>query len=394
MPDLRHSTHRPLTCQAGVLILAVMLLAGALGCHPAASSREYRTQPVRRLTLEAKVVANGTVTPVTTVLVGSQVSGMIKELFVDFNSPVKRGQMVARIDPSLFEAKVAQARAALHQARADVAKAQATLTLAAIELHRYQDLWQQNLVARDELDKARTTHDTARADVLSAQARVGQAEAALKDAETNLGYTRIISPVDGVVVSRNVDVGQTVAASFQTPTLFNIAQDLTQMQVETAVDEAEVGKVREGQDAPFTVDAYPDTVFAGKVIQARLAPTTVQNVVTYTVVVQANNPQLLLKPGMTATVRIMVARREGVLAVPNAALRFQPKEKDAAPPAAGPVVWRLGSKGKPAPVPLKLGITDGVMTEVREGDVKEGEQVIVGRKDTPGATPTPMRGPI
>ncbi len=376
-------------------LLAGFLGGGLLGCNPATSSGEYLTQPVRLLTLEAKVVANGTVNPVTTVLVGSQVSGKITEIFVDYNSPVKVGQVVARIDPSLFEAKVAQARASLRQSQADVAKARANLELAATEHHRFQTLWQQNLVARDESDKARNTYHTAQADLQAAQARVGQAVATLNDAETNLSYTTIISPVAGTVVSRNVDVGQTVASSFQTPTLFTIAQDLTRMQVETAVDEAEVGKVKEGQEASFTVDAYPDTTFTGKVTQARLAPTTVQNVVTYTVVVQADNPQLLLRPGMTATVRIMVARRAEVLAIPNSALRFQPKEKKAEPLPAGSVIWRLGPQGKPQPVPVTLGISDGVSTELKESPLKEGEPVIVGRKETsPTRTPQPMRGPF
>jgi HlyD family secretion protein len=309
---------------------------------------------------------------------------------------VKRGQVIARIDPALFEARVAQTRAALKQAQAEVAKAQANLEQATLDFRRYQELWRQNLVARNDLDKARTTYEASQAELHAAQARVSQNAAALKDAETNLAYATIISPVDGVVVSRSVDVGQTVASSFQTPTLFTIAQDLTRMQVETSVDEAEVGKVTEGQSVTFTVDAHPETTFTGQVNQVRLAPTTVQNVVTYTVVIQAGNPQLLLKPGMTATVRILVARQENVLAVPNAALRFHPKGvKDAPPPTAGPAVWRLGPQRQPQAVPVKLGITDGVWTEIKEGAVKEGDRLIIGRKETGAPTGTGyMRGPV
>jgi len=363
------------------------------GCSPGTSREKYRTQPVTRLTLEETVVANGTVNPVSTVLVGSQVSGKIVEIFVDYNSVVKRGQVVARIDPRLFEAKVAEARSRHQQALADLSRARANLADAENDYHRYRKLWEEQLVARDELDNAYTRFQSEQAAVRAVQAQVSAAAAAYKEALTNLEYTAITSPVDGVVISRNVDVGQTVAATFQTPTLFTIAQDLTKMQVETAVDEGEVGKVREGQEATFTVDAYPGTTFQGKVTSVRLAPQTVQNVVTYTVVVSADNPDFLLKPGMTATVSLKVAKAERVLAVPNAALRFRPPEE--APPAPeGPVVWVL-ERGALKPVPVQTGLSNGAWTEVRAGDLTEGQRVVVGAGEARPAAPRPIpRGPF
>ncbi len=377
-------------------LLAAFLLAVSPGCGPNQKSTKYRTQPVRRLSLESKVVANGTVNPVTTVLVGSQVSGKIVEIFVDYNSEVRRGQAVARIDPSLFQAKVAESRARFNQIRADVQKARANLADAENDSRRFEKLWKDNLVAQDEFDNAYTRYLSAKAELEAAQAQVAAAAAALKEAETNLDYTKIVSPVDGVVISRNVDVGQTVAASFQTPTLFTIAQDLTKMQVETAVDEGEIGKVKEGQHATFTVDAYPDTVFSGKVTTVRLAPQTVQNVVTYTVIVEAANPQLLLKPGMTATMNIMVARAENVLAVPNAALRFLPPPEQKAPAAPeGPAVWRLDAQGRLEPVSVSLGVNDGVSTEVKAGNLKEGDDLVVGLAEQAKVPPQRgMRGPF
>jgi HlyD family secretion protein len=376
--------------------LAAFSLTLALGCGRSQKSDKYRTQPVKRLSLESKVVANGTVNPVTTVLVGSQVSGKIVEIFVDYNSEVRCGQVVAKIDPSLFQAKVAEIRARFNQTKADVQKARANLADAENDSQRFEKLWKDNLVARDEFDNAHTRYLSAKADLEAAQAQVASAAAARKEAETNLGYTNIVSPVDGVVISRNVDVGQTVAASFQTPTLFTIAQDLTKMQVETAVDEGEVGKMKEGQQATFTVDAYPGTVFTGKVTTVRLAPQTVQNVVTYTVIVDAANPQLLLKPGMTATMNIMVARAENVLAVPNAALRFLPPPELEAPAAPeGPAVWRLDAKGRLEPVPVSLGVSDGVWTEVKEGNLKEGDKLVVGlAEQAKGPSQGRMRGPF
>lgn len=383
----------------GAFILALALLIGAgwwLWGQNQQSRCQYRLEPVRRLDLEVKVVANGTLNPVTTVLVGTQVTGMIKEIYADYNSVVKRGQVIAQIDPSLYKAKVEQARSNYRLALANVTKAQANLADARNDYQRYKSLWEQNLVARDELDNAYTRYESSRAELQAAQAQVAQAAAVLQSAETDLRYTTIVSPVDGVVVSRAVDVGQTVVASFQTPELFNIAQDLTQMQVDTAVDEADIGKVKQGQSATFTVDAYPGRTFTGTVTQVRLAPQTVQNVVTYNVVIETANPEFLLKPGMTASVAIQVAQREAVLAVPNAALRFRPADQERPPSPAGGRVWRLGSDHLPTPVAVVTGLSDGQWTEVIQGDLKEGDEVIVARisdtEEAPGRQ-RPRRGP-
>jgi len=369
---------RPLNLFPAVLLLVLLVW----GCGSGQNSGQYRTQPVKRLTLESRVVANGTVNPVTTVIVGTQVSGMIKALYADFNSVVRQGQVVARIDPALFEARVSEARNRLRQAQAEVAKARANLADAATDHRRFENLWRENLVAKDELDNAYTRYLSTQAELQAALAQESSARATLKEAETNLGYTTIYSPVDGVVISRNVDVGQTVAASFQTPTLFTIAQDLTKMQVETAVDEGDVGKVAVGQTGTFTVDAFPDTTFSGRVTEVRLAPQTVQNVVTYTVVISASNPELLLKPGMTATVSILTAQKEDVLAVPNQALRFVPPPDQARAAPPGPVVWRLGPGGQPQPVKVVPGISDGTWTEIKQGDLALGEALIIGLEKT------------
>lgn len=373
---------------------ALFLTIFTCGCGSGQISGKYRTQQVKRLNIESKVVANGTVNPVTTVIVGTQVSGMIKALYADFNSVVRRGQIVARLDPAIFEARVSEARSRLRQAQAEVAKARANLADAATDHRRFEKLWQDNLVARDELDNAHTRYLSTQAELKAAQAQETLALATLKEAETNLGYTTIFSPVDGVVISRNVDVGQTVAASFQTPTLFTIAEDLTKMQVQTAVDEGEVGKVAVGQKGTFTVDAFPDTTFSGQVTEVRLAPQTVQNVVTYTVVISADNPKLLLKPGMTATVSILIAKKENVLAVPNQALRFMPSPDEAKSAPPGPVVWRLGTRQKPVPVPVVPGITDGAWTEIKEGNLSPGEALIISMEKSNAQSTPRMRGPF
>jgi len=308
--------------------------------------------------------------------VGTQVSGTIKEIRVDFNSHVKKGQLIALIDPATFEAQVEQQKANLNSAKANVEKAKATLTDAKRTMERNKELRARDLIAQSDLDTSVTNYETSKAQVGVAVAAVAQAEAALKTAVTNLGYTRIVSPVDGVVVSRNVDVGQTVAASFQTPTLFTIAQDLTKMQIDTNVDEADIGKVKLGQDVEFTVDAYPDTTFRGKVSQIRIAPISVQNVVTYDVVVLVDNKELKLMPGMTANVSVIVAEARGALKIPNAALRFRPVVPGRQVLEKGSGVW-IAQDRKAVRVPVKLGISDGSYTELVSGNLKEGEAVIV-----------------
>jgi HlyD family secretion protein len=359
-----------------VIIIAVAV-AGFILFRGKGNEPRFRTEKVIRGDIEMSVTATGTVNPVTTVLVGTQVSGTVKNIYVDFNSPVKKGQLIARIDPALFEAQVNQAKANLLSAKANLEKAEATVVDAKRTMDRNKELLTKNLIAQSDFDTAETNYETAKASVSAAKSQVAQSEAALSSAETNLYYTKIVSPVDGIVVSRNVDVGQTVAASFQTPTLFSIAQDLTKMQIDTSVDEADIGKVKTGQDVEFTVDAYPDITFKGKVWQVRNAPITVENVVTYDVVIQVNNPELKLKPGMTANVSIIIAIKKDVLKIPNAALRFKPSEyvKTAAQ-QKGAGVWTI-EQDKPKRIPVSLGISDGNYTEILSAGLKEGQDLIV-----------------
>ncbi len=530
----------------------LVLAAGASGAWFYAQGRgstaKFRTAKIERGPLTATVSATGTLNAVVTVQVGSQVSGQIKELFADFNSQVKRNQLVARIDPEIFQARVAQVkaqleaakanvlnqRAAVEKARADVANAHAALAVAKAQtakaqvavldsrrdLGRKRDLKQKGLIAQADEDSAQAAYDSAvaQADSTKAQedaqafmirsaeaqlrvaeallqtaaANVGQQEAALKQSQVDLDHTEIRAPVDGVVVSRTVDVGQTVAASLQAPTLFTIAQDLTQMQVDTNVDEADVGRIRVGLRATFTVDAFRNQTFSGEVMQVRKAPQTVQNVVTYNVVVSARNPEGRLLPGMTANVRLIVDQKDSILKVPNAALRYRPPgEAFETAPAAGagppgaqgtppsveqirdrlvkslgltpeqvkklePIlqegrdkfralmmrnptegerriegqkiressreqtrailtpdqrgkydqqvaeqaggragagtsgrVFLLDPDGKPKAVTVQLGISDGNFTEIAGGDVKDGQDVITGAGERPGAARPP-----
>ena len=364
-----------------VLIIFVLVAAVGAGAYLALKKGNqeiaFRTERVVRGDIVASVTATGTVNAVTTVLVGTQVSGTIKTLYVDFNSRVKKGQLIAQIDPALFEAQVGQAKANLYSAKANLEKAQATLIDGKRTMARNKELLSRNLIAQSDFDTAETNYETDVAQVSASKAAVAQAEASLKTAETNMEYTRIVSPVDGIVVSRNVDVGQTVAASFQTPTLFNIAQDLTRMQIDTSVAEADIGRVKLGQEVDFTVDAYPDTTFKGKVWQIRIAPITVQNVVTYDVVVLVDNQQLRLMPGTTANVSVIVAEKKDVLKIPNAALRFRPAEKAKTKTLEkGSGVWIIENE-KPKRIPVNLGISDGSYTEIVSGGLKEGQDLIV-----------------
>ncbi len=362
-------------------ILAVLLF-GCKGDGPA-----YRTEAATRGDIEQAVTATGTVNAVTTVQVGTQVSGTIKTLYVDFNSRVKKGQLIAQIDPSTFQSQVQQAQANLSSAQANLEKAQTALANDKKTFDRNKELFSKNLIAQSDLDTAETAYQTDIAQVASAKAQIEQAKASLDYAKQNLAYTRIVSPVDGVVISRNVDVGQTVAASFQTPTLFTIAQDLTKMQIDTNVAESDIGVVKLGQGVDFTVDAYPETTFEGKVWQIRQAPITVQNVVTYDVVIQVNNKDFKLMPGMTANVSIVIQQKKDVIRIPNAALRFRPSERPSGPSGAnsagagerekkGPSVWVL-ENDKPKRIVITPGISDGTNTEVVSGDLKEGQQLIV-----------------
>ena len=457
------------------LVLVSVIAVGAVAAYRyfagASATPRYRTARVERGALTASVSATGNLNAVVMVLVGSQVSGTIKELNADFNTNVRKGQIIARIDPALFEAAVTQARAdvkaaqstvlnqqaqveqartGVDNARAGYAEAQAQTAKALVgvvdarrTLGRQAELFERGLVAAAERDSAQTAYDAAGAQHASAVAheqalasairtaeaqqrvqdaelqtardQVEQKQAALAQAQINLDHTTIRSPVDGVVVNRAVDVGQTVAATLQAPTLFTIAQDLTRMQVETSVDEADIGRIRPETPVTFTVDAFPGEVYTGTVSQIRKAPQVTQNVVTYTVVVAVANPSVKLVPGMTASVKFVTAQRADVLKVPNMALRFRPPGAPASagergsgssapttrPPAekrTGTInpttglVWILGRDGAPVSVPVTLGVSDGTFTEVVGGNLTAGQAVLIGLESgstTPATSPAP-----
>ena len=401
------------------IALIAVLVAAACGRKQAAP---YRTDPVTRGPVSEVVNATGDVSAIVTVNVGSQVSGIIDKLNVDFNSKVRKDQLLATLDPRLFQAQLEKAAASLASANANVEKAQAAYADSVRIANRQQELRQQGLISQADLDTALATRDQNAAGLSAAKATVLQAKADRDMAATNLAFTRITSPIDGIVVSRSVDVGQTVAAAFQAPTLFLIANDLTKMQILANIDEADVGKVREGLEAKFTVDAYPGETFTGMIRDVRQAPNTIQNVVTYPAVIDAPNPDRKLRQGMTASVNITAARKDDSLRVSNAALRWKPDESAApetaqrpggtpqartasaaargaregsaqqAPGRAGRV-YKL-ENGKPVPVNIRVGLSDGQRTEVIEG-LSEGDRVIVGGGDTAaGAQQQRRRGPF
>ena len=389
-------------------IFIIVLLAAIGGSwwyyrHSQGEDIEYLTAPVARGEMTQAVTATGTLSPVVLVQVGSQISGNIFKLNADFNSQVKAGQLVAQIEPAVY-------RAIVHQCEGDLASSKAVLELAQLTAKRKQDLLNQHAAPQADLD-------TALANLHQAESAVSIKEANLEKAKVDLDHCTIYSPIDGIVISRNVDVGQTVAAAMNAPVLFTIAQDLTEMHIDSAVAEADVGVATLDQDVDFTVDAYPYQTFHGKVSQVRNAASTVQNVVTYDVVISVKNPDLKLKPGMTANISIIVAHKEDALRLPNAALRVKMPESQApaspSPSPATPAVAaksRSGPKSKrqertifvmppggarPAPVTVKLGINDGVATEVLEG-LKEGDLVVIGvttRAPSSAATANPFGGP-
>ena len=418
-----------------LIVLMIALVAGLLATlgMTRAPKQQYFTSRVQRGTINDVVQATGTINAVKTVQVGSQVSGTISKLNADFNSHVKEGEIIAEIEPSLFQGAVLQAKADLQDANANLAAAKANLAksqAAAVQtksdFERTAALAKEGVMSAQQLDLARANADTNQAAVSAAQAQLTQAiaqvqqkQAALAVAQTNLDHTIIRSPIDGVVVARNVDVGQTVAASLQAPNLFNIAQDLTKMQVDTQTDESDVGNIKVGQEATFKVDAYPDQTFTGRVVQVRLNPTTVQNVVTYDTVIAFDNPQTKLFPGMTAYVSLPVATANDVVEVANSALRFKPDlsaqqlraayEKaginatqlaantgNAAQPNAGTgakakavptshpdigIVWKQAQDGVLQPVQVRTGITDHTNTEVAQvlkGELQPGDQLVIG----------------
>ncbi|PKO73308.1 MAG: efflux RND transporter periplasmic adaptor subunit [Betaproteobacteria bacterium HGW-Betaproteobacteria-17] len=364
--------------KTGMWVLLVIVIAAAGGWwssqgKPAES--QYRTATVDRGDISAQVSANGTLNPVVLVNVGTQVSGTVRRIEADFNQQVKAGQVLAELDPALFQA-------ALAQSSANLANAQAQLALAEANAARMRTLFGQEYVSRQELDQAQAAREQAMAQVRVARAQVTRDQ-------TNLGFTVIRSPVDGTVINRQVDVGQTVAASFQTPTLFQIGKDLTRMQIDSTVSEADIGQVKVGQPVKFLVDAFPDANYTGSVRQVRLNARTEQNVVTYNVVVDVANPDLALMPGMTANLRVEVETRPDVLRVPTAALRFRPPVDPAAERASTPrgaAVHVLGADGQPVRVAVRTGISDKAYTEIVSGELKPGDAVIVAdltaKKDT------------
>jgi len=395
------------------LSLFIILALGVVGLdlygfNWKSSETTFKTARVERGTIISSVSATGTLSAVTTVQVGTQVSGMIKELYVDFNSPVRKGQPIAQIDPALFQAQVEQSRGNYLSAQASLDKAKVTVADAKRTLERKRELVKNGYIAQSDFDAAETAYDSALASLKGAEGEVAQTRGAYQQARTNLAYSTIRSPVDGIVVSRNVDVGQTVAASFQTPTLFTIAEDLTKMQIDTSVDEADIGRGEEGQPSTFTVDAYPEMQFQGKVTQIRNAPIVLQNVVTYIVVINVQNKDLKLKPGMTANVNIEVSRKDNVLKIPTAALRFRPKAKaeqqgrteaSESPrkgSGSGQQVYILDKNKQPLAIPVKTGISNDTKVELVEGNLQENDMVIVEQvlpKKKPTSTMGTRMGP-
>lgn len=399
--------------------ILLLLLLPVLSCTRGKQDASYKTEKVDRGNVTMTVTATGTLSAVTTVLVGSQVSGVIARLHADYNSEVKAGQLLAELDPTPFQAQV-------DQRRADVTRAQVGIEDTRIKYDRQKRLLDAGLTSQAEVDAAKAQYDSARA-------QAQQAVAALSQAETNLRYTRITSPTDGLVVDKQYEVGQTVAASFQAPTLFEIAQDLTKMQVQADVDQSDIGRVQVGQIARFTVDAYPDEEFRGRIAQIRYNAQVNQNVVTYPVILEVDNPEGRLRPKFTANVTIDVATMKDVLRIPNAALRFKPPQADgdksggsgptdatqraartstASGPAGAASQFPRGRRGganaggaktqtvykldpatnKLTPVSIRTGITDGRFTQILSGDLKPGDPVVVGNATSKVEAPPPMGG--
>jgi HlyD family secretion protein len=326
------------------------------------STPKFKTEKIERGDIAQTITANGTLNPVVVVNVGTQISGTIQKLHVNFNDPVSAGQVLAELDPSLLGAT-------LKQSQANLAGAEANLRLARTKEARARKLVSQGFVVQSQLDEAVETLDAAKAQIKLAKAQIERDEA-------NLRYSTIRSPISGIVIARPVDIGQTVAASFQTPTLFQIAQDLKSMQIDTSVAEADIGKIKLQQAVNFGVDTFPDKTFSGSVKQIRLNPTIQQNVVTYNVVIAADNSEGALLPGMTAHVQINTQRHEQVLRVPNAALRYKPSDPELVPKDNAPKLYKI-IQGKPASFNIKLGIADSQFTEIISGDLKDGDEVII-----------------
>jgi HlyD family secretion protein len=402
-----------------ILILLLAAVGGGatwwFGFRNEDAPHKYRFAKIERGDLRVVVTATGTVQPYLLVQVGTQVTGTIQNLLVDFNSRVAKGDVVAQIDPAPFQAKVDQDKANLAKAQSDVTRVKAGVVQAEKELARSRELAKKELISASELDAAIATHDALSAQVKVAEASVAQAQAALESSLVNLRYTTITSPIDGIVISRNVDKGQTVAASLSAPTIYVIADDMQKVQVQASVAEADIGRIKEDMEVSFTVDAHRTKRFRGKVSQIRLSPTTVQNVVTYTVMIGAANPGGELLPGMTANVSFEIAQYHDILKIPNAALRFTPPADPAAATAAAPTpapaagapsgrprerrqqqsrVW-IATPGGAVAMQVSADATDGTWTRMVTGDLKEGQEVIVGvqlESMDPAQTTNPFGG--
>jgi len=376
-------------------LLSLLVIAAAVATWWALSERSsvyYVNAPVGKGAVIRGVTSTGTVNPELTIIVGAAVSGIIQELNCDYNTQVTKGQVCAKIDPRPYQTVVDENKANLAVAVAQLEKDQASLTYAKLALGRAATLLPTHAVSQDVYDNAKSTYDQALAQITFDQATIQQRQASLDAAQVNLDYADIVSPVDGTVVSRNVTIGQTVASSFQTPTLFLIATDLKKMQVDANVSESDVGGIKPGNKATFTVDAYAKRTFEGTVTQVRQSPQTVQNVVTYDIVISVDNSDLTLMPGMTAASRIVIDQRNDVIRVPNQALRYVPKSLAGAAQPGQAQIWVLRD-GKPAPIPVVAGLDDDSFTEIVSGDVKPGDLVITAEQlATAGKTVTPRLG--
>lgn len=360
------------------IAIAAVVLAGVAyyfsGNGPKQNS--YVTTKLEKGNITEKITASGTINPISTVNIGTQVSGSISEIYVDYNSQVKKGQLLAQIDPALFEATVAQRRAALDIAKAQVNVEKNGLVYNKKNLERIKSLNKSKYSTDKDLELAQKDYDNSIAQVALQEAQVEQAQAALNSAEIDLHYSKIVSPVDGIVVSKEVEVGQTVAASFQTPTLFNVAEDLTKMQIEASVVEADIAKVKDGQTVEFSVDSYPDETFYGIVTQVRNNPITTSNVVTYEVIIEIDNKDLKLKPGMTANVEIITSEKQDVWLVPNKAMRFYITDENGEKQRyKDKGIWIL-NKGIPQRITVSTGIMDEDNTEVNSEELNEQMRVI------------------
>ncbi len=362
----------------GIALLAIFGI-GYKMLNRSAGGTVYKTQKIENGDIMESITASGTINPLSTVSVGSQASGRIAEIYVDYNSVVKKGQLLALIDQENAKATVQQREAALEIAKAQVAVEENNIKYYKKALNRISKLNASKYSTEKDLEAAERDYDNSVAQLALEQAQVKQAQASLNSAQTELSYTEIKAPVDGIVISKSVEVGQTVAASFETPEIFSVAEDLTKMQIEASVVEADIAKVKEGQKVRFTVDSYADDYFYGTVTQVRNEATTTSNVVTYTVVIGIDNSDMKLKPGMTANVEIITAEEKGVMLVPNQALRFYIDDSDNAKRYKDRGVWII-KNGKPERVSVKIGVSDDDNTQILESALKIGDEVIVSKE--------------